>query len=588
MLGNSYSSYRVYKWCLSYLRPYKKIVALFLVLITLQSCVQIAIPKVIQLFIDRLLPQKNETLFHSYMLVMVGMVIITIIASAFQHVVGTRFQEKASMDLQMAVFRKLRDLGFSYYERNSIGETFSYFQTEIPAVQQIHRKYFPSIVRLSIPILMSLAFLMTISIPLSLVFMPSIVLYMLGGPFLERLAANSGSKSTWMERELGKKQYDTLSSMLELRLFGREKWGMGRLIVAAQAAGDALYRHFIHINLRGAIRRVAVYSGGLLLFIVGYVLVRNEELSIGAFVSFALLFFRIIFDLTILVTNLTEQRVLLIRAKGLYQFMQIVPDVTETPHATILPNVRGDIQFHQLNFHYAPAVPILQELDLHIRPGEKVAIVGASGGGKSTVGKLIGRFYDPTAGEIFLDSVPIRSLQLKQLRESIGFVFQETYLFGMSIKENIRFGNPEATDSEIEAAARAAYAHEFILKLPDGYETNIGERGTMLSGGEKQRIAIARMIVKNPAILILDEATASLDSISESKVTKAIETLSRGKTTILIAHRLSAIRNCDRVIYMEGGRVTEMGTYSEMMQKGGKFYELVNGTGENRMVPYLS
>jgi ATP-binding cassette subfamily B protein/subfamily B ATP-binding cassette protein MsbA len=216
-------------------------------------------------------------------------------------------------------------------------------------------------------------------------------------------------------------------------------------------------------------------------------------------------------------------------------------------------------------------------MDLHVQAGERVALVGTSGNGKSTLLKLVCRFYDPTVGVITLDGVPLTQLPLSQLRQSIGYVFQETYLFGTSVRENIRFGRPQATDAEVEAAAKAAYAHDFIEQLPEGYATYVGERGIKLSGGQRQRIAIARMFVKNPAIVLLDEATSALDNVSEAEVQRALDALLVGRTTLTVAHRLTTIKDYDRIIVIDEGRQVESGKYDELLLQRGAFYRLQEG-----------
>jgi ATP-binding cassette subfamily B protein/subfamily B ATP-binding cassette protein MsbA len=230
-----------------------------------------------------------------------------------------------------------------------------------------------------------------------------------------------------------------------------------------------------------------------------------------------------------------------------------------------------------VRFGYSPERPTISDFHLDIAPGERIALVGSSGNGKSTIVKLLGRFYDPTEGDIALDGASIRSMSLGRLRDAVGFVFQETYLFGSSVRENIRFGNPDASDEEIEQAARAAFAHEFITELPQGYDTPLGERGVKLSGGQKQRIAIARMLVKNPAIIVLDEATSALDNVSEKEVLQALSKLSTGRTTIAIAHRLSTIRDYDRIAVLEDGMIREIGNYETLMGSRGLFYRLAAG-----------
>ncbi len=222
--------------------------------------------------------------------------------------------------------------------------------------------------------------------------------------------------------------------------------------------------------------------------------------------------------------------------------------MAECANPVILPQVHGEIHFEEVSFGYSEERHILQHFNLRIRAGERVALVGMSGNGKSTALKLVGRFYDPLAGTVSLDNVPLTNLTLGQLRESIGYVFQETYLFGTTVKENIRFGNPDATEEQIVEAAMAASAHDFIALLPEGYDTFIGERGIKLSGGQRQRISIARMLLKNPKIVLLDEATSALDNISEKEVQQALDHLLIGRTTITVAHRLSTVQDYDRII----------------------------------------
>jgi ATP-binding cassette subfamily B protein/subfamily B ATP-binding cassette protein MsbA len=272
-----------------------------------------------------------------------------------------------------------------------------------------------------------------------------------------------------------------------------------------------------------------------------------------------------------------DQRVVLQQAERLHDFIKRAPDVMEPSKPIRLPRIRGDIHFQRVSFGYDQSSSILNEFELHIQAGEKVALVGGSGNGKSTILKLVGRFYDPVEGNISLDGVSLRELSFEQLRGAIGMVFQETYLYGVSIIENIRFGNPEATDEQVIEAAKAAYAHEFIESLPEGYNTILGERGARLSGGQKQRIAIARMFVKNPTIVLLDEATSALDNASELEVQKALGALLDGRTTITVAHRLSTVKHYDRIVLIEEGKNFEEGTYDELMSRQGRFYLLVEG-----------
>jgi ATP-binding cassette subfamily B protein len=257
--------------------------------------------------------------------------------------------------------------------------------------------------------------------------------------------------------------------------------------------------------------------------------------------------------------------------------MKMKPQVIEDPQPISHTKIAGKLQFNHVFFEYQPGQPVLQNFSLTVAAGQRIALVGTSGNGKSTVLKLIGRFYDPQQGQILLDDIPIEKLSFATLRQSIGFVFQEMYMFGSSVRDNILFGKPDATEDEVIEAAKAAYAHSFITDLPNGYDTMIGERGVKLSGGQKQRIAIARMMINNPTIIVLDEATSALDNTSETEVQKAFDTLLFGRTLIAVAHRLSTVKDYDQIAVIEDGQVVEIGTYEELLSAGNYFAQLVSG-----------
>lgn len=287
-------------------------------------------------------------------------------------------------------------------------------------------------------------------------------------------------------------------------------------------------------------------------------------------------------QLSYVLISLNEQKVLMNQSKRLYNLM-ITPVQINDPESPVpvLP-VSGEITFKGVDFSYDTSRQVLKHFDMHVRPGEHVAIVGTSGTGKSTILKLIGRFYDPQSGVIMVDNVPLQDIKLAELRESLGFVFQETFIFGETIMENIRFGKPQASDDEVFLAAKAAFADEFIVKFPDGYHTLLGERGVNLSGGQKQRISIARLFLKNPSIVLLDEATSALDNISEQRVKQALDQLLHDRTTIAIAHRLSSIQDFDRIIVMDDGKVIEEGTFEQLLRHNGLFYQLYMGDSDKK------
>ena len=254
--------------------------------------------------------------------------------------------------------------------------------------------------------------------------------------------------------------------------------------------------------------------------------------------------------------------------------MRTEPGIKDAPDAETLGAVRGDIEYRDVSFSYDGKVPVLENVFLHIHPGECLAVVGPSGGGKTTLCQLIPRFYDVTEGRLLIDGHDVRGVTQESLRQNIGIIQQDVFLFAGSIRENIRYGRPDATDAEVVAAAVRAEIHSDIMEMPDGYDTFVGERGVMLSGGQKQRISIARVFLKNPPVLVLDEATSALDSVTEARIQRSLNELAAGRTSIIIAHRLSTIHNADRIAVIEDSRIVELGSHEELIEKQGVYAAL--------------
>lgn len=543
------------------------------------TSVELSITKYVQYFVDTIVPNKMVETFLWSLVVLGLLVVLMLFAQAWSNILSRKIVEFASKDLMIGMFRQLRKLGFAFFEQQPVGETLGLFHTELAAAQRIFRQYTPDLIRYSISLFIMLAFVISLSWRLSLWILPFFLLYYLFGPYFEK-RASIWSKEANKERQLANKQtYDTIAALHEVRAFGASKWSVSRLTQQYLKLHTTQLKRNFYAYSRGTVRRITIGLGAVAIFANGIWLVKHSLLTVGEFVAYSILYFQVISVLTVVVTLTTEQRLLLQQLETVYRYIHKKPSVQEIEHPHINPQVKGGFEFKEVGFGYPGQANVIQHFSLTIRPGEKVALVGASGGGKSTLLKLICRFYDPNQGEILLDGIPLQKYSFEQLRSNIGYVFQETYLFGGTVRENILFGNPEASEDDIIAAAKAAYAHDFILQLPDGYDTVVGERGIMLSGGQKQRIAIARMFVKNPAIVLLDEATSALDNISESEVQQALDSLLAGRTTIAVAHRLSTVKDFDRIVVIHDGSNAEQGSYAELLSKRQLFYQLVQGNG---------
>ena len=543
------------------------------------SLLQTAIPFTVGYFIDAVVPNREPDLFFIVLACFVALILATLTLTTVRNRLNRIVSEKPGRDLQLQMFGKLRDLGFSYYERHPVGATLSLFSSDVAAMQSLYRDL-PKLVQDVLLVAAMLAVMFHADWRLTLAVIPCFALFYTVEPYLSRQAERWGKERSDRLRAKNKQLYDSLVALPEVRAHAADRWNVSNVMDKLDAFHDAELKTRAYSLMRAAVRNLSVTVGALVMFACGSVLMRAGHLEIGQFVACSIVYFMAIGRFTFIFYRISALKVLGFKIEKLYQFMERKPDVREPSEPIRLPVIRGELTFTGVSFRYPERPGALKRIHLHIRAGERIAVVGASGSGKSTLIKLISRLYDPDEGEIRLDGVPLRNLSLAQLREAVGYVFQETFLFGSTIRENIRFARPDATDDEVTAAARAAYAHDFIADCPQGYDTWVGERGVKLSGGQKQRIAIARMFLKNPAIVVLDEATSALDNASEAEVKKALDALLRGKTTIAVAHRLSTIRDYDRIVVIEGGSIVESGTYAELMEKKGQFHRIARAGDE--------
>ncbi|MGY1422610.1 ABC transporter ATP-binding protein [Bacillus cereus] len=575
--------FQTYRWLISFISPYKNKLLIIIILGFIISFSNLVVPKIIQYFIDNSIGKDTISKFYTILLLIIfGVLIFNLIAIPLRNIKQRELQEYCARDLQLHILEHLRKLDIEYSEKNSSGKILSLLSTEVKNVQQLYNKLLPLFIQDLLFAIVSLFLMINTSAKLTLITVPVFLVYYLFGPYIEKKASISGKEMSNNHIQLGHKRHESISSITEMNINGSVNWNMKNFLRYQDLFNKSMVTTYFYAFFRGTIRRLSYYLGGIILTIVGYLFIKNNVISLGAFIAFFLYYFNAMHKLTSVITFITEQKVLMYQAQNLYNFSKEKPKFKEEEFSVGKKiNSISQIEFKNVSFSYENGKKVLDNLDLTINKGDKVVIVGNSGSGKTTIFKLLMRFYSLASGSINLDGKPINEISLSNLRDYFGYVTQETYLFGSSILENIKFANPNATIEQIVEAAKMAQAHEFINKLPYGYNTLVGERGIKLSGGQKQRISLARIFLKNPDIILLDEATASLDSNNEKYIYSTLEQISNEKTLIAIAHRISSIKKFEKIVVLDKGRIVEYGSFDELIKKNGIFTKIINQQKHN-------
>jgi len=477
-------------------------------------------------------------------------------------------------DLRNRLYDKLQSLDLGFFHDKQTGDLMSRVINDTRDFELLYAHMIPDMMTNVVTFAGVLGILLTINWKLALITCCPIPLILLSGVVFAKVVRPFFRASQKCMGELNAQLQDSLSGLHEIQSFGQEKYESGRIGEKNFAQVTAMLR---------ALRASAVFhpsveflssAGTVLVVFFGGMLARSGQLSVEDIVAFVLylsLFYAPVSGLANLLENLQQS---LAGAERVALILETPSAITDAPDAKPLEKVEGAIAFENVSFHYSNGIPVLKNISFSCRPGMMIALVGATGVGKTTTTQLISRFYDPVEGRILIDGTDIRSVTLESLRRNISPVLQDTFLFNGTIAENIGYARPDATQQEIEEAAKAANIHEDILAMPEQYETKVGERGLRLSGGQKQRVAIARAILRKAPIIVLDEATASVDVRTEKQIQKAIKGLVGRKTIIAIAHRLSTIREADLILVLHEGALTESGTHEELLKKKGLYYKL--------------
>lgn len=563
-----------------YYKPYKTVFFLDMLCALIISVIDLAFPQILNYLNNTFYIQPKEMILNSLWILGVGLLFMYIIRALCRYYVtaqGHIMGAKMESDMRQDLFDQFERLSFSYYDRNNTGEMMSKLVSDLFDISEFAHHGPENVFISLLKILGSFILLLYIHVPLTLILI-GVTIIMLVFSLLQ----NKKMQATFMDNRkkiagVNASLQDSLAGIRVVKSFANEDIERDKFSHSNQLFLQSKTNNYYRMGLFHAGNN---FFQGMLyatILVAGGYFIANGSLDPISLATYALYINIFVAPIEVLVefTEMFQKGF-----SGFKRFLEVIetkPDIVDSPNATPIKEVEGVIDYEDVCFSYSDDETVLDHINFHIDAGKSIALVGPSGGGKTTICSLLPRFYDVNSGSIKIDGKDVRGLSLDSLRKAIGIVQQDVYLFTGSIKENIAYGKPGAHDDEIIEAAKKANIHDFIISLPDGYDTYVGERGTRLSGGQKQRISIARVFLKDPKILILDEATSALDNESERHIQKSLEELAKNRTSITIAHRLSTIRNADEIIVISENGMEERGSHEALMEKNGvyaKYYNL--------------
>lgn len=568
------------KKLVSYYKPYKKVFMADMFFAIMASFIALLIPLVVRYVTAKVIYMPAEQVVKTMIIIaiVVGILILfqcycNYYIANYGHVMGAKIE----YDMRAEIFGHFQKLSFSFYDDEKVGQLMSRITSDLFDITELLH-HGPENVTISvIKIIGALAILLSINVRLALIAFLLVPFMLVYAYFFNKKMKQAFRVNRIKIAEINAQIEDNLSGIRVVKSFANEDLENKKFKVGNDAFLEAKKNNYKYMGGYNSGLTAFTTMINLLVIVSGGLMITKDMISVTDLVTF-LLYINIFTDPIKTLIDFTEQ--FQNGYSGYERFLQILsiePEIKDSENAVSISNVKGDIKLDDVSFKYNDSSHrVLKHINLEVKAGSYVALVGSSGAGKTTLCNLIPRFYEATSGKITIDGKDIKDIKLKDLRDNIGIVQQDVYLFVGTVYDNIRYGRPDATREEVIAAAKEANAYDFIMSLPNGFETDIGQRGIKLSGGQKQRISIARVFLKNPPILIFDEATSALDNESEKIVQESMEKLAKNRTTMVIAHRLSTIRNAEKILVLTDKGIEEQGTHKELMDKHGIYYDLYN------------